>query len=80
MNPTSQSKTVTYTLDELAKQYRTTIPVIQVQLDRLKSEGKGINVTDDEVSVFLNDKHWVWPVVFWTMTIAAILYLGVWGE
>ncbi|WNS74273.1 hypothetical protein RRV45_15285 [Bacillus sp. DTU_2020_1000418_1_SI_GHA_SEK_038] len=61
----------TYTLDTLAIQYQSVRPVRTVK--------KQMEVTDEEVCVFLNHCHWIWPYVFWAFSgiVAVLMMCGV---
>jgi hypothetical protein len=66
----------TYTLDQLSKQYRVSKPVMELQLQRLKEEGKQIKVTDEEVCILLDHTQKVWPFLFWIFVgVLAILFV-----
>jgi hypothetical protein len=34
-------------------------------------------VSDEETFIFFNEHHWLWPIVFWIVFIAAIILPGV---
>jgi DeoR/GlpR family transcriptional regulator of sugar metabolism len=67
----------TYSLDSLAHQYRTSKPVIELQLQRLQEEGKKIKVTDEEVCIFLDHSHKIWPYAFWLFFGLIFTLLGI---
>ncbi len=58
----------TYTLEKLSTQYK--------EAD-FQAKGKKQIVTDKEISIFLNEKHWIWPIVFWSMLVGIFIFLGV---
>lgn len=59
----------TYTLDSLASQYQSIRPV--------KTEKKQIEVSDDEVSIFLNHTNKIWPYLFWIFFMVILILMGV---
>jgi hypothetical protein len=66
----------TYSMSELAEQYRVSKPVMELQLQRLKEEGKQIKVSEEEVCVLLDHTHKAWPYIFWVFVgFIFILYL-----
>lgn len=69
----------TYSMSELAHQYKVSQPVIEVQLQRLRDEGKKIKISEDEVSILLSETHWIWPFAFWVFVglIFVIFFSGV---
>ncbi|MBN8200512.1 hypothetical protein [Bacillus sp. NTK034] len=69
----------TYSIDTLSRQYGLSKPVIQMQLRKMQEEGKQIEITDDEVSVFIDHTRPVWiilPYIFMGF-ILALLFSGV---
>lgn len=64
------------TLEQLAKQYRVSEPVMELQLNRLKQEGKKIKVSDEEVCLLLDHTNKFLPLVFW-IVIGFIFTLAV---
>ncbi|MBU8770295.1 hypothetical protein [Cytobacillus oceanisediminis] len=66
----------TYSIDTLSRQYGLSKPVIQVQLQKMKEEGKQIEITDDEVSVFIDHTRPIWiilPYIFMGFFLALAL-------
>ncbi|KOP81976.1 hypothetical protein [Cytobacillus solani] len=61
----------TYTLEVLSSEYRSS--------DLARTEKKQIDVTDEEVCLFLDHAHKCWPIVFWVFSsvIAVLFMFGV---
>lgn len=58
-----------------------TLETLQHEYNEAELQPKKVElVTDEEVCIFLNEHHWIWPIVFWGMIIFSILYVGVVGK
>lgn len=69
----------TYSIDTLSRQYGLSKPVIQMQLRKMQEEGKQIQISDDEVSVFLDHNRPFWLYAGWVFMgfILYVLFSGV---
>ena len=63
------NRDATYTLDSLASHYQSIKPI--------KTDKKEIEVSDEEVSIFLDYGNKVWPYIFWIFLSFILILLRV---